>query len=262
MMEEAYILDEEYSSYYEKLDDLRSRIARELPIASHMSILDLGTGYAYFAIEVVKHESSVSITGCDISVQGVYKAQKIIKLRGLGNRINLVAMDVTRTAFLEKAFDMAMNFLGLEDIHMTRGKEGVQKTFLEVNRMLKPDAYFCFVVMPVDEMETEAQRIEVALYSFICNATWLKRQEYVTMLERAGFDLVREKQYRTGKKLTPEQARHEIRYACNTVPKTYGITTPSFQEIWNKFGKDIDKNGVGHMSKVHLMIAHERKRRR
>ena len=77
------------------------------------------------------------------------------------------------------------------------------------------------------------------------------------MLERAGFDLIQEKQYRTGKKLTSEQACSEIRYACENVPKIYGISTPSFEDIWRKFGKDIDENGVGHMSKVHLMIAHK-----
>jgi ubiquinone/menaquinone biosynthesis C-methylase UbiE len=257
VIEEIYISDEEYRDYYVKLDNLRSRIAQDLPLVSHMSILDLATGYAYFAIEVAKLESSVVITGSDISVQGVFKAQKNIEQCGLADRINLVAMDATRMAFLENGFDMVVNFTGLEDIHMTRGKEGVLKTFLEVNRVLKPDAYFCLVVMPVDEMETQAQKIEVALYSYICNATWLTRQEYITMLERAGFDLIQEKQYRTGKKLTSEQACSEIRYACENVPEIYGISTPSFEDIWGKFGKDIDENGVGHMSKVLLMIAHK-----
>lgn len=257
MIEEIYISDNEYGDYYEKLDNLRSRIAQDLPIASHMSILDLATGYAYFAREVARLESTVIITGSDISVQGVCKAQKNIEQWGLTDRINLVAVDATRMAFFEKGFDMVVNFAGLEDIHMTRGREGILKTFHEVNRILKADAYFCLVVMPVDEMETEAQKIEVALYSYICNATWLTRQEYITMLRRAGFDLIQEKHYRTGKKLTPEQARSEIKYACDNVPTIYGITTPSFKDIWSTFGKDIDKHGVGHMSKVLLMIAHK-----
>ncbi len=262
MTKEKYLSDKEYEIYYERLDNLRLKIAHDLPLAPNMCILDIGTGYAYFAKEVAKHESSLSIIGIDISLQDVYKAQKNIKQSSLLDRLSIVSMDATRMGFLEKTFDMAINFIGLEDIHMTRGKGGIQETFLEINRILRPNAHFCLVVMPVDEMETKAQKIEVALYSFICNATWLKRQEYISMLETAGFTLLREKYYRTGKKLTSKQARYEIRYACDNVPKIYGIATPSFEDVWNKFGKDIEENGVGHISKVLLMIAHKRDERR
>jgi len=258
MMEEKYISNKEYNEYYERLSNLRSIIAHDLPVASNMRIVDIATGYAYFAIEVAEHAPSLSITGIDISLQDVLRAHENIKQSGLLNRMRIVSMDATRMAFHERAFDMAINFIGLEDIHMTRGKRGIQEAFLEVNRVLKPDAYFCFVVMPVDEMETKAQKTEVALYSYICNATWLKRLEYIKMLEKAGFILIREKRYRTGKKLTSEQARHEIRYACDNVPKIYGIVTPSFEDVWNKFGNAIEENGVGQISKVLLMITHKR----
>lgn len=109
--------------------------------------------------------------------------------------------------------------------------------------------------MPPEELETEAQRIEVALFSYICDATWLSTRKYEEMLEKAKFRLERKKSYCTGKKLTSEQAKAEIKYACKWVPKIYGIKTPSFEDIWERFGPDIGRHGLGHYSKVVLMLA-------
>ena len=158
-------------------------------------------------------------------------------------------------SFSKEEFDMAIDFTGLEDIHMTRGKAGVLQTFHQVSRVIKSKSFFCFVVMPPEEMETQTQKIEVALFSYICDATWLSAKEYESMLEEAGLRLIRKKQYYTGKKLTPEQAKAEIRFACKTDPKIYGIKTPPFEEVWSRFGHQIEKNGLGHYSKVVLMIA-------
>jgi len=34
----------------------------------------------------------------------------------------------------------------------------------------------------------------------------------------------------------------------------FAILTPFFEGVWAKFGQDIEKNGLGHYSKVKLMI--------
>ena len=254
-MMEQYITNPEFQTYYQKLSDLRPRIARDLPIRPGMRILDVATGEAFFAIEVAKCDHSLKITGFDIARTDIRNATKNLKREGLNDRVEILQMDATKMSFPPEKFDIAVNFTGLEDIHMTRGKAGVEQTFQEVSRVLKPDSFFCFVVMPPEEMETEAQRIEVALFSYICNATWLSSQEYERMLKKAGFMLVRKEKYYTGKKLTPEQAKAEIRFAVKNDPKIYGITTPSFEEVWAEFGQKIEKNGLGHYSKVVLMIA-------
>ena len=67
--------------------------------------------------------------------------------------------------------------------------------------------------------------------------------------------LLEKKRYYTGKKLTPQQAKREIRFAIKNDPKIYGITTASFEETWTKFGQQIEENGLGHYSKVVLMTA-------
>jgi len=253
-MIEQYVSADEYPTYFSKLNNLRRRIASDLPIEPGMRVLDIATGSGFFAMEIAKCDSSFKITGIDISQNDIQNARQNVEKHGLADRIEIIEMDATNMNFPNENFDATVNFLGLEDINMTRGKDGVQKTFLEVKRVLKTDGYFCFVVMPPEEMETEAQKIEVALFSYICDATWLSTKEYEEMLERAGFNLIRKRSYYTGKKLSPEQAEAEIRFACKNVPKIYGINTPPFEDVWARFGQDIEKNGLGHYSKVVLMI--------
>jgi ubiquinone/menaquinone biosynthesis C-methylase UbiE len=254
-LKEAYVSNEEYATYYLKLNDLRARIARDLPISSGMRVLDVATGGGYFAMEVAELDRSLTITGIDIAPRDVKNARTNVNERGFQDRIEIVEMDATDMKFPDGAFDLAINFMGLEDIHMTRGRAGVERTFHEVRRVLRPGGAFCFVVMPPEEMETMAQRLEVALFSHICDATWLSATGYEGMLKAAGFRLLKKMSYRTGKKLTPEQAREEITFACENVPKIYGVDTPSFQEVWARFGRDIDEKGLGHYSKVVLMLA-------
>jgi ubiquinone/menaquinone biosynthesis C-methylase UbiE len=254
-MIERYMSNSEYETHFGKLLGLRSRIARKLPIKPHMRILDVATGEGFFALEVVRLHGDVKITGIDISQSSIRDARRNVRKQNLRELIEIVEMDATNMWFSEQEFDMAINFTGLEDIHMTRGKSGVQQTFFEVNRVLKPDSLFCFVVMPPDEMETSAQKIEATLFSYICGATWLNSKEYEKMLEKAKFKLCKKRRYYSFVKFTPQQAKNEIKYTIRRVPKIYGINTPTFEEIWSKFGQDIEENGLGCYSKVVLMVA-------
>jgi ubiquinone/menaquinone biosynthesis C-methylase UbiE len=252
---EEYITDSEYRTYYPKLEGLRARIAADLPVRPGMRILDVATGSAYFAMEVARRDDSLRIIGIDIAQSDIRNSKKNLKREGLAGRIQVEQMDATEISFGREEFDMAVNFTGLEDIHMTRGRAGVEETFHQVARVIKPGSLFCFVVMPPDEMETEAQRNEVALFSYICDATWLNSKEYEAVLRKAGFILVEKKHYYTGKKLTADQAKAEVKFAVDTDPKIYGVATQPFEKVWAKFGKQIEEHGLGHYSKVVLMIA-------
>jgi ubiquinone/menaquinone biosynthesis C-methylase UbiE len=254
-MDEQYVSDTEYNGYYARLCNLRDKIAADLPVRRNMRILDLATGSGYFAIALSQRENSTRIYGIDISVSSAQEAKLHIARGNLDERISILQADASKMCFSDGTFDLVANFTGLEDIHMTRGLPGVEKTFSEVSRVLRSNGYFCFAAMPPDEMETPAQKIEVDLFSFICGATWLDSAQYLQFLEENGMILLDKKIYEIGKKLTPEQAKEEIKYSCEYAPKLYGVKALSFEETWARYGPDIEKHGLAHYSKVILMIS-------
>ena len=254
-MIEKYINEKEYPSCFSRLSGLRTKIAKKLLIKSGMRVLDLGTGYGYFAIEIARLYQNTRIVGIDIAEVDIFNAEKNIRKQNLVKKIQALKMDASKLNFPDESFDLVTNFLGLEDIYMTRGKTGVQKAFFEVQRILKPKGYFCLVVMPPEDMETEAQRIEVALFSYISDATWLSKKEYRAMLKKAGFELVKIESFYTHRKLSPKLASQEIKFACENTAKIYGKKPRPFEDVWRKFGRRISRYGLGHYSKVVLMVA-------
>jgi ubiquinone/menaquinone biosynthesis C-methylase UbiE len=254
-MQETYLSDAEYDTYFETLGGMRSRVAAELPINEGMQILDIATGYGYFAAETARRHSGTKVVAIDITSSNIDNSLRNIQRQCLSTRVRFLQMDAAHMAFGNRSFDLAVNFLGFEDIHMTRGRQGIEDVFLEVGRVLKPKKHFCLVVMPPDQMETKAQRTEVALYSYICDSTWLPMSQYEAMLGRAGIRIVRTEVFLTGKKLTPEQARTEIRFAVENVPKLFGRPARTYEAVWAKFGRAIEKNGLGQCSKTVLIVA-------
>lgn len=252
---ERYISDQEYPTHFEKLGDLRSRIAKDLPIKTGMRILDVATGDGFFAIEIAKLYGDVKVIGIDISPSIAKRARRNIIRQNLQDIIEIFVMDAANMHFSREEFDMAVDFTGLEDIQMTRGRKGVQLALFEVNRVLKLGGCFCFAEMLPEKMETKAQEIETALFSYICGRNkGLSGEEYKAMLKEAKFNFIAERDYYSGLKFTPQQAKREIKYVIRNVRKIYGIPTPSFNDVWAKFGEDIEKNGMGCYSKVTLFI--------
>jgi ubiquinone/menaquinone biosynthesis C-methylase UbiE len=251
---ERFISDWEYPTHFEDLGGLRRRIVKDLPIKVGMHILDVATGDGFFAIEIVKLYGDVKIVGIDISPIVLRKARRNIRRQNLQDIIEVLEMDATNMRFPNEEFEMAVDFTGLEDVQMTRGLIGVQEALFEVNRVLKPNCYFCIAEMISDEMETESQKLEMAVFSYICGRKALSSKDYRAMIKKARFKLIQERSYYSGLKFTPQQAKREIKHAIKNIPRIYGITTPSFKEVWAKFGKKIEEHGMGCYSKVALMI--------
>jgi len=118
---EEYVSDEEYPTYFMRLRGLRRSVAASLPLEHGMKILDIATGSAYFAMELVRFDESLKITGVDISERSFEMAKRNIGENDLEGRLEVKLMDASRLRFKSSSFDMVVNFLGLEDIHMTRG---------------------------------------------------------------------------------------------------------------------------------------------
>jgi len=247
---EALVSDEEYPEYFVKLEGIRGRVAEELELAG--DVLDIATGSAYYAMTLAKEHPDVHVTAIDIA--GLDTARENVDEAGLSSRITLREMDATSLEFRDGSFDHVVNFLGLEDIHMTRGREGVEKAFKEAYKVLKPGGSFCFAAMPSDEAETPAQRNEIDVFSWICDATWLTRAEYMDMISGSGLAFEYSKVFRTGKRLTVGQAREEIEFACENVPVIYGRPARGFDEAWERFGDRIMEHGMGHYSRLELFV--------
>ena len=247
-MNEEYVSKEEYASLFITLT--RAQITNDISIGQ--KVLDIAAGSAYFSIQLAEKNPESNITAIDIYTGSVREAKKNIAEAGLMDQIKALQMDATNLDFPDNSFDTVVNYLGLEDIHMTKGEKGVEQTFYEVFRVLKSGGSFYFVAMPPDLMDSMAQRIEVDVFSWICDAKWLESDQYMGFAEAAGFRFKDKQDYHTGKKLTVEQAKEEIAYACLNVPRNYGVEAKGFQETWEKYGALIEEHGMGHYSKTVL----------
>ena len=252
--EETYIPEKDYADYTVKLDGLRGRIVGALPMEQRMRVLDTATGSALFAIELAKRDPTLKIVAIDASDRAIKTAERRIKEKWLDSSVTAMKMDATRLDFQPSTFGLVTNFMGLDDIHMTRGAQGVRQAVHEVARVLKPRGYFCFTVIPPEEAETPAQRLECETYSYACGATWLPAIKYQEFLRGAGFTLLKRETLYTGKKLQPAQAMQQIGSAIEKA-KTHDVEALPLDEVWKRFSAEIEKEGLGHCSRVVLMIA-------
>jgi len=248
---EIYVSDREYPTYFSTLGGLREKVVESLPF-SQGNILDVATGSGYFSAALARIRPKTWITAIDI---GSFETGKIVVDKiGLADRVTFINMDATKMDFPANHFDHAINFLGLEDIHMTRGRKGVEDTFREVHRVIKPGGTFSFTVIPADLAETAAQALEIEVFSYICDATWLKEAEYTRIAESRGLVIQSRKVFKTGKKLTLEQARTEIEFATENVPRLFGRSARKFEDVWGRYREKIRVNGLGHYSRVELIV--------
>ena len=253
--EETFISEQEYPEYFASLNGLRRKVVEAIPLEARMRVLDVLTGSAYFAIELAKRDPSLRIVGIDVSDRAVKTADKNIRVGWFDSSITILGMDATRLEFPASSFSIATNFLGLEDVHMMMGAKGVREAFHEVARVLKPRGYFCFMIMPPEEAETPAQRLECEVYSYACDKTWLPAIRYQEFLRGAGLTLLKREVFYTGRKLTSEQAKREIASIIDSASKIQGIKIRPLEDVWRKFGAEIESNGLGRYSRTVLMIA-------
>jgi len=85
-MIEQYVSADEYPTYFSKLNNLRHRIASDLPIEPGMRVLDIATGSGFFAMEIAKCDSSFKITGIDISQNDIQNARQNVEKHGLADK--------------------------------------------------------------------------------------------------------------------------------------------------------------------------------
>lgn len=254
-MNSDYLTDEEYQTYWLKLEGLRKDISEILGLNAGMKILDVGTGWGLFAIEMAKLLKEGEIVGIDITFEDVDMARKLAEDPGVVDIVSVLKVDAVELSFLENHFDFATSFLGMRDIHMTRGKEGVKKAVEEMIRVVKPNGKIVLCITPPEDMETEDQRIAVKLEGKIFGAESMPKKFYIDIFREDNAVLRETRAYLTNKKLTADQAKTELREGIEIARKIYGKKISPFKEVWDKHGKNIETFGYGMYSKIIMLIA-------
>jgi ubiquinone/menaquinone biosynthesis C-methylase UbiE len=252
--EETFVPEKGYTDYITNLDGLRGRIVAAIPLEPRMRVLDAAAGPAWFSAELAKRDPTLKIVAIDTSDRMVKAADRRIREKWLDSSITTMKMDATLLDFQPSTFSLVTNLSGLNRVHMTHSAQGVRQSIHEAARVLKPRGYMCFTIIPPEEAETTAQRLECETYSYACGLTWLPAIKYQEYLRGAGFSLVKRETFYTGKKLDAAQARQHLESMIEKA-KFLEVEALPLDEVWKRYGVEIEKEGLGHFSRVVLMIA-------
>ena len=249
-MSSDYLTDEEYGTHWFRLGESRGKIAGALRLKDGMKIVDVGSGWGLFALEMARQLNYGEIIGIDIVYEDIREARKLANEAELKSIISFRKMDATELLFPDNHFDLASIFLGMRDIHMTRGEEGVKRAVEEMVRVIRLGGKVVLCITPPENMETEDQRVAVELEGEIFGAKSMPKKFYLDILRENNVTFAEAKAFLTGKKLTANQAEIEIKDGIQIVRHIYGKRALGFKQVWAKYGKSIEAFGYGMYSKI------------
>jgi ubiquinone/menaquinone biosynthesis C-methylase UbiE len=261
-MELAYFTDEEYQRAFFEFGKFRAKVAKRIHEIARIDdgiVLDLLSGHGFLSMEFAKvfPDALFLCTGLrndadsyrNVNLSNRYPTHII-------SQIQYIMCDVTRIPLRAASCEMIVNFLGLEDVNMLYGKSGVMSLFEEASRLLKPNGLL--QISFVEYGNNPAEQIAKEIWNVIgLNAVFYDRDEYVEMLKPYRFEVTEEFVLKDNKKMTSDQAKEEIQFACNEAPKIYsgfGVEAIPFDEIWERFRMRIMKFGMGYWSPIRVMI--------
>ena len=224
-------------------------------------MLDVPAGHGFFAYEVAKlmGEGEVHAVGLPNDLrdfQEAFGGWGTPGEAGFERLIEYHVMDATRLTFPDGHFDLVVNFLGLEDINMTRGEDGVLSSLSEFVRVLRPGGTLLITIEQEGREPDEVLWWEVAR----CighNAVFHPVAFYTDHLAGLGVEVLEELACPTGRKLTSQQATEELRFTCEETPRhfgDYGVTTANLDDLWARFGERIDRHGMAYYSNLLAII--------
>ncbi len=111
----------------------RKKAINKIKAANPKLILDIATGTADVAIEMIKQLNPDKIIGLDISSEMLEVGQKKINKRELNKKIELVLGDSENLSFEDNSFDAVTVAFGV------RNFQNLEKGLKEMNRVLKKD---------------------------------------------------------------------------------------------------------------------------
>lgn len=267
-MKNQFMTDEEYEQSFVNFWGLRKKVAALLSsygLTAGVKILDVPAGHGFFALEFAKliKKGTIVAIGLENDLEDFQRfvaSQKSSETSEYIPLIHYQTMDATCLGFPSHNFDFVVNFLGLEDINMTKGLGGVKQAIKEFSRVLKTDGILLLTLCI--EGEEPDQLLAKEVTSFIGhNAIFHPKQFYLELLEQHNIEILSEHWFFTHRKMTAKQAKEELIFACQETPKIFAhfrITTNSFDDLWKKYGKAIEKHGLAFYSQLCVLIGRKK----
>jgi len=248
-----FLTDEEYESYWDELGGTRETVARDLARSEDDLVLDVACGWGYYTFRLASNHPSGLVIALDIIPSAFTSMLRLQReLRAPGNIEPLIA-DASRLPLKDGVLDLATSFLGMRDIHMILGSEGVEKTIREMSRATRKTGRVAIAATPPDLAETEDMRIAVEVEGDVFGARSLPSKFYRSTFDQQGIRFGT-RSYRTGLKMTANQTRTELREGIKIARKVYHRDVPDFTKVWEKYGPTIERHGYGMYSKITVFL--------
>jgi len=257
-----YFSDVEYRSAFDHFGGIRKRIAEivhEVHAGHADTILDIPAGHGYLTAEFAMLFPSSRLLGVglpsDIDTH-LRLCESDVYPQEVWSGTDYLCCDAVQLSLVDSSCDLVVNFLGLEDIKMTRGEEGVVWALSEMVRVLRASGLLQVSFTEYGDLPEERIAQEVWRATGL-NVEFAPRDWYVETLEGFGMTLIHEEVFTFPKKMTAEQAEEELQFACEMAPKTFasfGVAAVRFKDLWSKFSGQIAEHGMAYWSRIRVII--------
>jgi len=257
-----FFSDAEYRNAFDHFGGIRKKIAETVHKACSGragTILDVPAGHGYLTAEVSLQFPSSRLLGVglpsDVDTYVRLRESRVYP-REVWEGIEYLCCDAAQLSLSDDSIDLVVNFLGLEDIKMTRGEEGVVSALSEMCRVLEVTGILQVSFTEYGDLPEERIAHEVWRATGL-NVEFAPRGWYVETLEELGMTVTQERVFTFPKKMTAMQAEEELRFACEMAPKifaSFGVSSVSFKELWAEFGDQITEHGMAYWSRIRVII--------
>ena len=258
-----FMTDEEYEKCFIDFWGIRSKIAHVLldyGLKSGSTVLDVPSGHGLLGYEIAKiiKKGEIHAVGLSNDLETFRQFSRWLKgpEKEYLNIMSYYVADATELPFQSGKFDFVVNFLGLEDINMTRGITGVRKSISEFVRVLKIDGIILITVCLEGNQPDQVLAKEIAKYMGI-NALFYSKDFYYDELQKSAVKIICEKWVHTHRKMTAAQAKEELQFACEEAPQIfekYHVSAVPFDDLWQKFGERIKRYGMAYYSDLCILV--------
>ena len=261
-----FFTDTEYEDAFVSFGGIRNKIAslmRETSKVDSGVILDIPAGHGYLSLEIAKKFPDCTVIGIGLPTD----VESFLHTRPAENHssaqwvnVEYLACDATKLSLRSKSCEAVVNFLGLEDINMTRGPEGVKTALSEMERVTKKNGLI--QISFVEYGDSPEERLAEEIWNRIgLGCVFWPRNDYVQYMDTLGLHPMSEEVFEYPRKMTVKQAEEELRFACEMAPKTFSefhVKAITFSELWNQFGDRIEEHGVAYWPRIRVILFSKR----